>query len=163
MRHIVWVILSSFLLVGCAVLPESWRPAADTGATTGGVVRPEARPSDSVAPPAGARTAEAFDTTTEQERAAAVSGPSGQEQRVGVTIASLGDVSETGLWMKTPLVNAPGKGRVVHPPTGKSVAVELIPLEGDAGAGSQLSLAAMRLLEVGLTDLPEVEVYRAGS
>ncbi|MGC8202913.1 hypothetical protein ACP2AV_09440 [Aliiroseovarius sp. PTFE2010] len=52
-----------------------------------------------------------------------------------------------------------GQGRVVYPDTGKSVAVELIPIDGDAGAGSRLSLPAMRLLEAALTGLPTVQVY----
>ncbi|MEL7256894.1 MAG: hypothetical protein AAFN80_03505 [Pseudomonadota bacterium] len=166
MRHVYLVILSSFTLVGCAVLPESWRPAAnEPGPNTseGGELPPETQPSGGVAPPADARTAEAFDTTTEQERAEAVAGPSGGEKRLGSTIAALGDVAEPGLWIKTPLVDAPAKGRVLHAPTGSSVAVDLIPLEAEAGAGSQLSLAAMRLLQVGLTDLPEVEVYLSGT
>ncbi|WP_317057744.1 hypothetical protein [Roseovarius rhodophyticola] len=166
MRHVLLVILSSFILVGCAVLPESWRPAADKSgqaASEDSELPSEAQASGDVAPPADARTVEAFDTTTKQERAAAVAGPSGGEKRLGSTIAALGDVAEPGLWIKTPLVDAPAKGRVLHVPTGSSVAVDLIPLEADAGAGSQLSLAAMRLLQVGLTDLPEVEVYRAGS
>ncbi len=62
--------------------------------------------------------------------------------------------------MKTPLADSPGKGRVDDPASGGSVAVDLIPLDAPRGAGSQLSLAAMRLLGVGLTELPEVEVYR---
>jgi len=166
MRQVFLGILSSFTLVGCAVLPESWRPATDESgpATSEGSELPsDAQPSGGIAPPPDARTAEAFDTTTEQERAEALAGPSGGEKRLGSTIAALGDVAEPGLWIKTPLVDAPAKGRVSHAPTGSSVAVNLIPLEADAGAGSQLSLAAMRLLKVGLTDLPEVEVYRTGS
>ncbi len=165
MRVTLWVIMSSSLLVGCAVLPDAWQRKAPAPSSEG--VSEEASVDGEVVgpppPPPGARTVEAFDTTTDAERAAAVTGPSGQERRLGTTIASLGDVSETGLWMKTPLVDASAKGRVLHGPTGTSVAVDLLPLEGDAGAGSQLSLAAMRLLDVGLTDLPEVEVFRTGN
>ena len=130
-----------------------------------GQTRPKPRPSEASGarrPPAGARTAEAFDTTTQDERIAAVQEAKSQAQatRLGVTIASLGAPSEAGIWLKTPLVDAPAKGRVDDPASGASVAVDLVPLDAPRGAGSQLSLAAMRLLGVGLTELPEVEVYR---
>gem|GEM_PF-323500 len=129
-----------------------------------GQTRPKVRPSDGTAlrPPSGARTAEAFDTTTQEERAAAVQTAQTETRAslLGTTIASLGAPSEPGIWMKTPLADSPGKGRVDDPASGGSVAVDLIPLDAPRGAGSQLSLAAMRLLGVGLTELPEVEVYR---
>lgn len=129
-----------------------------------GQTRPKVRPSQGaiVRPPSGARTAEAFDTTTEDERAAAVQTAQSETQAtlLGATIASLGAPSESGIWMKTPLVDGPAKGRVDDPASGGSVAVDLMPLDAPRGAGSQLSLAAMRLLGVGLTDLPEVQVYR---
>lgn len=109
----------------------------------------------------GTMTADTLDTTTEAERAEAMATPTGGEQALGTTIASLGAVAEGGIWLKTPLVQAEGKGRVESPETGKSVAVDLIPLGGEPGAGSRLSLAAMRLLEVDLTSLPEVRVFRS--
>ncbi|WP_306155602.1 hypothetical protein [Roseovarius sp. MMSF_3281] len=128
-----------------------------------GQARPQVRPNGlGAAPPAGARTAEAFDTTTQEERAAAVETARGETQAklLGKTIASLGAPGQPGIWMKTPLVTTPGKGRVDDPASGATIAVELIPLDAPRGAGSQLSLAAMRLLGVGLTELPEVKVYR---
>jgi hypothetical protein len=130
-----------------------------------GQARPKVRPSDVTIgqrPPEGARTAEEFDTTTEEERVAAVQAAQTEAGAalLGTTIASLGAPSEAGIWMKTPLVSAPGKGRVDDPTSGAQVAVELLPLDAPRGAGSQLSLAAMRLLGVGLTELPEVQVYR---
>lgn len=117
-----------------------------------------------IAPPANAQTAEQFDTTTAQERAAAVQAAQdgGGDKDLGTTIASLGAVSEPGIWMKTPLVSAPGQGRVEYPEKGTSVAVDLIPLDAEPGSGSQLSLAAMRLLEADLTGLPEVKVFTTG-
>ena len=60
--------------------------------------------------------------------------------------------------METPLVAELVMGRVEH--DGNSVNVELRPSGGESGSGSQISLAAMRLLEVPLTDLPEILVYR---
>ena len=78
-----------------------------------------------------------------------------------MTIASLGDVAQSGIWLKTPLVSEPSKGRVEVSATGKAVALDLLPLEAAPGAGSRISLAAMRLLEVDLTALTEMRVYRA--
>ena len=148
----------------CGLFPaleEKERPAESQEASV--ETRPVARPSG-VAPPSGARTAEQFDTTTAEERTAAVTAAqaASAERDLGVTIASLGAVAEPGIWMKTPLVSAPAKGRVDYPAKGTSVVLDLIPLEGERGAGSQLSLAAMRLLEANLTDLPEVRVFRTG-
>jgi len=130
--------------------------------------RPKAHPSalNNVAarkPPASARTAEQFDTTTAAERAVAAAPPAPAGERLlGRTVASLGDPTQAGFWIKTPLVDAAGTGRVVFPGSGKSSQVELIPLDGPATGGSQLSLAAMRLIEAPLTDLPTVEVYTGG-
>lgn len=81
--------------------------------------------------------------------------------RLGTTVASLGDASQGGLWIKTPLVTAPGKGRIVDPATGKSANVDLIPLGGPASGGSQVSLPALQALGASLTDLPTIEVWRA--
>ena len=114
-------------------------------------------------PAAGARTADKFDTTTAQERAAAAAPaePAG-ETLLGSTVASLGDPSTPGFWLETPLVSAPAKGRVRYPGSGQSAQVDLIPIEGPATAGSRISLPAMRLIEAPLTDLPQVEVYSGG-
>lgn len=109
--------------------------------------------------PRARSTAAQLDTTTSEQKAAAAAPAEKPETRLGTTIASLGDVSEPGFWIKTPLVNAPAKGRI-EAANGKSVQVDLIPLDGDAGAGSQVSLPALRLLDVPLTDLPELSVFR---
>jgi len=130
-------------LSGCTPVPNDAAPRA-----------PEPRPGV-VAPPALATTAEQFDTTTTAERAAALSKPAGTEKRLGVTIASLGNPAEPGLWLETPLVTTPVAGRLVTD-TGKSAAVDLRP---SGGSGSRISLAAMRLLGLTLTDLPELTVY----
>lgn len=80
--------------------------------------------------------------------------------RIGTTIATLGDASEGGFWLKTPLVTEPTPGRVVYVSSGRSVQVELRPLDGPAGGGSQLSMQAMRLLEAPFTGFPELVVYK---
>lgn len=125
--------------------------------------RPEARPDQLEAappPPSGARTVEEFDTTTNAERNAAATTPEpGAERSLGFTIASLGDVAKPGFWLETPLVKAPVKGRVVFGETGKSAQVDLIPIPAPPGAGSRISLAAMRLLDAPLAALPKLEVF----
>ncbi|MCW9042301.1 MAG: hypothetical protein OQK05_03060 [Pseudopelagicola sp.] len=75
---------------------------------------------------------------------------------LGTTVVSLGAASEPGMWLKTPLVDREQKGRVYH--EGLWLAVTLIPIEGAATAGSRMSLAAMRALELPLTGLTEVRV-----
>ncbi|MEL7114566.1 MAG: hypothetical protein AAGP08_03080 [Pseudomonadota bacterium] len=79
--------------------------------------------------------------------------------RIGTTVASLGDPGQRGFWLRTPLVSAPSRGRVVYVTSGRSVQVDLLPLEGPAGGGSQISMDAMRLLDAPLTGLPELVVY----
>lgn len=162
------------LVSGCAqirsILPE--RSTAPEAADAPAVAVPEV-PEEvaavvseaglSEALPANRRTAEDFDTTTAEERAVAVAAaeqvPEEAERLLGTTIASLGDAAEPGLWLKTPLVSAVTQGRIADPDRGTTVLVELRPLPGPPSGGSQISLAALRLLEVPLTDLPTVEVY----
>jgi hypothetical protein len=115
--------------------------------------RPDLPPS----PPPNARTVEQFDTTTAQDRAAAIAPPAGGERRLGSTIANLGSPTDPGIWLKTPLVTAVMNGRVEY--NGMSVNLELRPSGGALGSGSQISLAAMRLIEAPLFGLPEVGVY----
>ena len=146
---------------------ESVSPNIDLARSLGEAFAPPIRPSldltqtrpDLPPPPSDtARTVEDFDTTTAQDRAAAVAtSPTSGERRLGSTIASLGSPTEPGIWFKTPLVNSVGVGRIEY--NGNSVVVELRPSGGAVGAGSQISLAAMRLIEASLTGLPEVTVY----
>ncbi len=97
-------------------------------------------------------------TLAPDDPGAAAAAPAGGG-RLGTTIASLGDPAEPGFWLKTPLVTEPRQGRVVYAVSGRSVQVQLLPSGGPAGGGSQVSLAAMRLLDAPLTGLPELEVY----
>ena len=110
-------------------------------------------------PSPAARTAAEFDTTTREQRAAAAAPPTTGERRLGTTIASLGDPSQPGFWIKTPLTKTEADGRIVNPANGKSAKVRLIPLDGPASGGSQVSLPALQLIGVSLTDLPTIEVY----
>jgi hypothetical protein len=168
------IALVGVVLSGCVAAPGSDGMVGEPrvgGVSSDIAIRPRARPDGFLErvreavrpPPPAARTQEQFDTTTVEQREAALETPvAGGERALGRTIASLGSPTEPGFWLKTPLVTAEGPGRVVYPTNGKSVQVTLIPIEGPATAGSRMSLAALRLLEAPLTGLPEVEVYSGG-
>ena len=145
------------VLAGCALpvrVPESGpaytpvQPAAPTA--------PVSLPELAAPPPkAGARTAEALDTTTPEQRAAATATPAPTAQAaLGKRVVSLGDPTAAGFWLKSDLVKAPAPG-LVKAAGGQTVQVELQPGTGAA----QMSLAAFRALGLGLTDLPQVEVF----
>lgn len=153
---------------GAAEATASTKP--DTGAADAApavkpvkVVTPKLTVSGSgglpLARPAAAR-AEAYDRTTKEEKAAAAAPAKSGEQKLGSTIASLGNPTEQGFWIKTPLVKAPAKGRLAVPATGKTVNVDLLPLGGGASGGSQVSLAALQMLGVSLTGLPRLDVFK---
>ncbi len=119
---------------------------------------PTLDPTPPPAPPQNAVTVEQFDTTSQEERDAAVvvAEPAG-EQALGTTIATLGPPAEPGIWLKTGLVSQLTPGRAEY--QGKTINIELRPSGGSAGSGSQMSLAAMRLIEAPLTSLPEITVF----
>ncbi len=143
------------VLAACA---EMQPPTTEVAAPVSPAPAPVA--ASAPAPSRAASTAEALDTTTAEQRAAAVApAASAGGERLGTTIASLGSPADPGLWLETPLVSAVTPGRV-ETAAGKSVKLELRPSGGAAGAGSQISLPAMRLLEVSLTSLPELTVFR---
>lgn len=165
MKRVFVAMVVAGLGAGCAQKPLDLQ-RADTGVAGGGQVRPVARPTalKAVRPPAGARTVAQFDTTSTVEKQSAASEAkaaqaSGAGRFLGRTVASLGDPADPGLWLRTPLLKVPAKGRVVYPANGKAVQLDLIPIEGTATAGSRLSLPAFRVIEAPLTGLPEVEVY----
>lgn len=164
MKQILTSILVFGLVTGCTQLSVKPKPkSVEASVPSSGQLRPTARPTTlntSVpAVPAAARTVEDFDTTTPEQRAAAVIDAPDLEKNLGLTIASLGSASEPGFWLKTPLVSVPTKGRVEYSANGKSVQVDLIPIDGPKTAGSRMSLAALRLIEAPLTGLPEVRVF----
>lgn len=155
MRAVVIAGLAGLALAGCGGLGGKGAAPAPTGAM---LPTPEAVEVSPLMAP-GPMSAEALDTTTRAERAEAAAPPVGGEA-LGTTIASLGDPTEAGFWLRTPLVSAPAKGRVELAGGAVAVAVDLIPLAGEGGAGSQISLSALRMLGLSLTDLPELAVYR---
>ncbi len=107
-------------------------------------------------PDEDARTVEEFDTTSEEQREEAASVSAGGNV-LGTTVASLGDAGQPGFWLETPLVDSPATGRVRNPETGRTVQVDLRPIQGGS---SRISLAALRLLEAPLTELVTLEVFR---
>jgi|SRR6056297_2923819 len=167
MKSLLHTVILGIALTGCAQVEglfDRRTPASgsDAGVPADDPARPAPGPDDSLISGA-ARTPETFDTTTEAERRAALTGVAStgaDAVDLGTTIASLGAPGEPGFWLRTPLVDRPAKGRLDHPVKGTSVVVDLIPLDAERGAGSQISLAAMRLLEADLTGLPELRVFR---
>lgn len=141
-------------LTGCAAIGvNASRPASALGPAPEPVaVAPLPRPA--------ARSVEDFDTTTAEQRSAAgAAAATPGERSLGRSVAALGDPTQPGFWVRSPLVNTPGPGRVVDTASGASVQADLLPLPGDPGAGSQISLAALRLLGLPLTALPELELF----
>lgn len=112
-------------------------------------------------PVADATQASELDQSTAAARQQASQTTSGARP-LGSTIASLGDATEPGFWLKTPLVDAQTPGVLRSKATGMTAQVTLLPIEGPATAGSRVSLSAMRLLEVPLTELVELEVATRG-
>ena len=161
---VVALVLAPMGLTGCGSVTDLFSRPDRPEATAPGPedVRPRSRPGDAARrPPAEAKSAEEFDTTTAEERAAAAAVPEpAGEVALGKTVASLGDPARPGFWLETPLVDAPAKGRVEYPASGRSAQVDLIPIEGEATAGSRISLAAMRLIDAPLTELPTLLVFR---
>ena len=171
-------VLAALLLAGCAdtvTRTTTDRPAAGTTTAAAPAAAPEApQPPEVVqaaaavtrapAPrPTARATAAQLNTTTQAQRAAAAAAPATPqgETRLGTTVASLGDATQPGFWIKTPLVKTQAVGRIVNPANGKSAKVDLIPLDGPASGGSQVSLPALQLLGISLTDLPTIEVFRS--
>ena len=135
-------------------------PAAVTAGGPISAIPPETLdPDPPPPPPAEARTVDDFDTTTEEDRAEAVAAPaSASGTALGTTLATLGSPADPGIWLKTPLVSELAPGRIEY--RGASVNVELRPSGGQTGSGSQISLAAMRLIEAPLTEIVELSVFR---
>lgn len=157
-------------LTACTpAMMEGMRPAGATTAPTAPTATPATAPTAPVATtvaaapaprPVARATPAQLNTTTQEQRAEAAKPAATAETKLGTTVASLGDPTQPGFWIKTPLVQAKATGRIVNPATGKSAKVDLLPLAG-GGTGSQVSLPALQLLGVSLTDLPRLEVYRS--
>ena len=142
-------------LPGCGLVDRVMGRSPDAVAASGPLDAVPNGPLSATKPLGGAQSAAALDQTTAAEKAVATAAPAqGAERGLGAVIVALGSPAEQGFWLQSSLVSAPGTGRVVTD-AGKSVAVDLRPATGAA----LLSLAAYRALGLGLTDLPEVQVY----
>ncbi|GAB5448353.1 hypothetical protein [Gymnodinialimonas sp.] len=107
----------------------------------------------------GEAAAEDIAPADSETRAAAVAAgdtATGDSVR-GFTVASLGDATQPGLWIETPLVDRERVVTVVAP-NGTTVEVTGRPSGGERGSGSRLSLAAFQALGLSLTSLPTVTV-----
>lgn len=154
------LILPVIGLAACTDAEMTTRKPADTATTTTAATVTQTAATAAPAPrPAARATAAQLDTTSAAQRAEAARPATAAETKLGTTIASLGDPTQPGFWIKTPLVTAQASGRIVNPATGKSAKVDLLPLSG-GGSGSQVSLPALQLLGASLTDLPVIEVFR---
>ncbi len=105
------------------------------------------------------QNAASLDKSTTAEKQAASTAPAGATF-LGTTIASLGDPTEQGFWLRTPLVETETQGSV-ETESGAVVQLKLIPIDGPSSAGSRISLAAMRGLNLGLTDLASLKVSKS--
>ncbi|MEL6571500.1 MAG: D-galactarate dehydratase [Pseudomonadota bacterium] len=152
------------VLTLAACTDPAWQlvPSQDAAAIDAAAAAPVETLDPTPPPPPAARTVEEFDTTTAEDRAAAVeaaAAPVATSSLLGTTNVSLGSPADPGIWLKTGLVSALQEGRVVYPANGSAVTLELRPSGTDSSAGSEMSLAAMRLLNIPLTALADVEVY----
>lgn len=162
MRYLAPIMFTLPLLAACGLTsPFSRAPQATSVAIQtpdADSPRPASRPvSGQPLGTGGARSADTLDGTSDAQRAAALAPPTGGGAELGQTLAALGNPSEQGFWLRTGLVDRVRSGRV-SVAGGASVAVELRPSGQAAGAGSQLSLAAFRALNLPLTQLVTVQV-----
>lgn len=158
------ILLALPLVAACAELqPADSSDAPVVEAAQPAPAAPPARgeaPPPPPPPPASADTAEELDTTSDEERSAALAPPvAAPAGSLGTTTATLGPPGDAGVWVETPLVAEVTPGRVVYGANGNSVNVELRPSGGEPGSGSQISLAAIRLLEAPLTGILELQVF----
>lgn len=150
-------ILPALALAACAETTTVSAPATAPVIVTTPTGAAAVAPQGTLQRPAGSRSVAQLDTATAADRAAAAAA-GGKGASLGTTTVTLGDATQGGYWLRSPLVKTPGKGRVVNRATGKSTNVDLLPLAG--GGGPQLSLSAMRSIGAAITDLPEVQVIR---
>ena len=146
MKKFVGFSLLVLVAAACAPLPQEVADAPEAIVTPVEDLPPP--------PPPSARTVEEFDTTSAEDRAEAAVPDTGGTL-LGSEVASLGDPTQPGFWLETALVTEATRGRVALADGNASVEVDLLPADG----GSRLSLPALRVLGVPLTDLPTVEVY----
>ncbi|AXT33631.1 hypothetical protein D1820_00865 [Phaeobacter sp. LSS9] len=157
MRYSVLILSSVVLLGACG--PLQWNSSILGGRTSAGTAGESAADTAANTVPLAPGVEQA--PLDAAERQSASSGVTAGYTGRASTVASLGDPSQSGLWMETPLVDSPQTARV-RSPRGTEVTLTLRPIGGDTGAGSRLSIDAMRALGLPLTELVEVQVLPAG-
>ncbi|MFV1440509.1 MULTISPECIES: hypothetical protein [unclassified Phaeobacter] len=155
MRYSVLILSSVVLLGACGQL--QWNSSVLGGGRPSGPVGDPVSDTAATVPPAPGVEQTPLDAANGS--VAPVGAAAGYTGRAS-TVASLGDPSQPGLWMDTPLVDSAQVARV-RSPRGTEVTLTLRPIGGDTGAGSRLSIDAMRALGLPLTELVEVEVLPA--
>jgi hypothetical protein len=158
-----FLLICSVTISGCGMTPFSspmpGEPDVIVQPAEQATLRPLPRPGTRGGPlGAVGQPADALDRTTPQERSQA-RGDSTGGLALGRTLASLGSPSEQGFWLRTGLVTRVQGGRVDLADGGGSIRVELRPSGTAPEAGSQLSLAAFRALDVPLTQLVPLRVF----
>ncbi|MBZ8119657.1 hypothetical protein KUD11_13495 [Roseovarius sp. LXJ103] len=98
----------------------------------------------------------AFDPASDRAKAQETAG----SVEIGRTIASLGAATEPGFWMKTRFVDVPTKGARCLYGEGQVGECRSHSAQPPATACSQMSLAALRLVEAPLTGLPDMQVFK---
>ncbi|MBA3911000.1 MAG: D-galactarate dehydratase [Rhodobacter sp.] len=154
MKHAALSVVLALALPGCALFSpkDGAGPSSITGPSA---PQPTAEMTAAAATTALGARAEPLDSTTAEEKAAALAAPAASgERNLGRVVVALGPPAEQGIWLKTSLVDKVVQGRV-ETAAGKSLAVELRPGIGAA----LLSLAAFQALGLNLTELPEVTVF----
>lgn len=156
----------SVVLSGCSIKDSLQKLKRNDTAVTASVADDDtAKPvmRDAVGPPLQntghitvAEAAKVSDAELKQATAKPIARP---ERDLGKTVASLGLIDETGFWLQTPLVQSPVDGRIIYLKTGTSINLRLLPNGQTAGSGSQISIAAMKVLGISIVDLVEVQVY----
>lgn len=149
--------LALLLIAGCAQFPTSDETPLDAETTVQAAAEESDDGSDDVSEDASE------DAEPETRPQARPDAPQAQPvaaapRLVATTSVSLGDVTEPGVWIKTPLVTATTPGRARSAATGQAADVTLIPINGPPTAASRASLQAMQALGLNLTDIAEVEV-----
>ena len=144
MKNIIVISVIGASLVGCANL------------NFGGLSAGNAIPDGLIDASLGVATSELRPISRPEGTPSVAQPVAGQSGLLGVTVASLGTPAQTGLWLKTPLVKAQQTGSVAY--NGKTTRVLLIPIVGEATAGSRMSVQAFQALGAPLADLVSVEV-----
>lgn len=141
------------LLAGCAVSrPQPLALFTPTGEPLADIEAPPGDPAQDATAADGAENMAEIAATAGENAA-----PNDTPDVYGITVATLGDATEPGMWIETPFAQIEMPGWVISE-SGRVVALTLRPSGGALGSGSRISLAAMQALGLSLTDLAVLTV-----